>query len=58
MIHGVVLKGMVINRLVLAVASKLSAKGLLPCRAHAYCEAFVKSKFWRPRWWFTRPAIR
>ena len=36
MIHGVVLKDMVMERLVPAVAPELGAEGLLPYRAHAY----------------------
>ena len=39
MIHGVVLKGMVIGRLVPEVPPELGAKGLLPYSDHAYREA-------------------
>ena len=41
MIHGVVLKDMVIERLVPAVAPERRAEGLLPYRAHAYREALA-----------------
>ena len=43
MIHGVVLKDMVIERLVPAVAPERRAEGLLPYRAHAYREALATS---------------
>ena len=43
MIHGVVLKDMVMERLVPAVAPELGAEGLLPYRAHAYREALATS---------------
>ena len=41
MIHGVVLKDMVMERPVPAVAPELGAEGLLPYRAHAYREALA-----------------
>jgi len=45
MTHGAVLKGMVIERPVPAVAPELGAKGLLPCRTHAYREAIATSTY-------------
>ena len=41
MIHGVVLRGMVMERLVPTAAPELGAEGLLPYRAHAYREALA-----------------
>jgi len=43
MTHGVVLKGMVIEKFAPANASELGAKGMLPYRAHTYREALATS---------------